>query len=147
MKTYFSPTSLGFYHNSMINLDQMPADVVKVAAAQFKAIGAGVAQGKRVAAGEDGQPILIDPQPDDEALQAVERAWRTVELAKHEWLVTRHRDQIDLGQPTTLTAEQYGSLQIYRQQLRDWPGLGQFPLVEHRPEPPEWLGQLIAASL
>lgn len=143
MNTYFSPATLGFYHDSMVSVSQMPADVVKVTAAHFKAIGAGIAIGKRVAAGEAGQPVLIDPQPDDEALQAAERTWRTVELARHEWLVTRHRDEVDLGQATTLTAQQFEQLLLFRQTLRDWPSLEHFPLTEYRPRPPAWLSDTV----
>jgi len=36
-------------------------------------------------------------------------------------LVTRHRDQIDASQATTLTTEQYQELLTYRQALRDFP--------------------------
>ena len=36
-------------------------------------------------------------------------------------LVIRHRDQVELGIPTTLTAEQYAELLTYRQALRDFP--------------------------
>ncbi len=38
-----------------------------------------------------------------------------------DFLTVRHRDQIELGVPTTLTAQQYTELQAYRQALRDFP--------------------------
>ena len=48
-------------------------------------------------------------------------------LSETDWLSIRHRDQVDLKIPTSLTEAQYGQLLSYRQQLRDWVD-GAFPL-------------------
>ncbi|PXB70474.1 phage tail protein, partial [Pseudomonas aeruginosa] len=50
----------------------------------------------------------------------------------------RHRDEIEDG-ATTLTDEQYQTLQTYRRALRDWPESERFPQSEYRPAQPEWL--------
>jgi len=44
---------------------------------------------------------------------------RLTALSMTDWMVLRHRDQVELQQPTTLTSEQYQQLLVYRQQLRD----------------------------
>lgn len=70
-----------------------------------------------------------------------ERIWRDAQLNATEWLVSRHRDEIDLQRETTLTTEQYQKLLAYRQQLRDWPQADQFPVIGNRPIRPEWLAE------
>jgi hypothetical protein len=40
-------------------------------------------------------------------------------LTNTDWLVIRHRDQVDLNQTTSLTNEQYLDLLAKRQQARD----------------------------
>ncbi|WP_460104733.1 phage tail assembly chaperone [Pseudomonas sp. S2_D10] len=70
-----------------------------------------------------------------------ERVWRNVELQGTEWLVTRHRDEQDLGHPPTLTSEQFAELLTYRQALRDWPQTGDFPSAEYRPVAPPWIAE------
>jgi hypothetical protein len=44
---------------------------------------------------------------------------RMIKLYETDWMVIRHRDQIDAGIPTTLSDDQYQTLLSYRQQLRD----------------------------
>lgn len=81
------------------------------------------------------------------AEQAAERAWRDMQIMSVEWMRDRHRDQLEIGAPTTLTAEQYQELLQYMQDLRDWPQAAEFPAQEYRPQPPEWLaGQLTSAA-
>ena len=45
--------------------------------------------------------------------------FRNSKLFETDWLVLRHRDQVDVGSATTLTNEQYQKLLNYRQALRD----------------------------
>jgi len=75
---------------------------------------------------------------DNESLTAA-RAWRQSALAATEWLVTRHRDEQELGRGTTLKAQHYLELLEYRQALRDWPDSIHFPAVVLRPAAPEWM--------
>jgi hypothetical protein len=70
---------------------------------------------------------------------AVERQWRDGEIESTRWLRERHRDQLDLSLPTTLTTVQFTELLDYLQLLRDWPQAPKFPNQEHRPVAPEWL--------
>lgn len=101
------------------------------------------ATGKSIAPDSNGVPTLTDPQPPSaEFLMDRERAWRTAELSRYEWVVARHRDEVELEGTTTITADQYAELQAYRRALRNWPAADSFPTVEHRPPTPSWLANL-----
>ncbi|UFQ01437.1 phage tail assembly chaperone [Pseudomonas fitomaticsae] len=76
---------------------------------------------------------------EDNEPPAAERTWRHSALSDTEWLVTRHRDEQELGRGTTLKAQHYLELLEYRQTLRDWPGAGAFPSSVLRPSAPQWL--------
>lgn len=71
-----------------------------------------------------------------------ERQWRDAELAALIWLRDRHRDQLEIGVPTTLTAEQFTELLVFMQALRDWPQSQAFPDAEQRPVAPAFLSAL-----
>lgn len=137
---YFSPSTCGAYEPAFHGGD-MPGDVVEVAESVWLGLLAELeSQPKKMSSRPDGQPVLIDPPPlDSEELAGVERAWRDAQLAVTDPLVSRHRDEIEEGGLTSITAEQYTELQAYRRQLRDWPQGSQFPLVEYRPPAPTWL--------
>lgn len=77
--------------------------------------------------------VIEDSEP-----LAAERTWRQTMLAATEWLVTRHRDEQELGRGTTLKAQQYLELLEYRQALRDWPAASSFQIFAERPEQPAW---------
>jgi len=74
-----------------------------------------------------------------EERRAAERQWRDVELAARQWLRERHRDEQDLGRPTTLSNERFAELLDYLQKLRDWPQAEAFPDSAQRPTPPSWI--------
>ena len=88
---------------------------------------------------EDEALSLANPPPTEGQLQTVERKWRDGVISSTEWLVTRHRDELDMQRPTTLTAEQFAQLLTYRQELRDWPLALQFPSPSGRPVAPPWI--------
>jgi hypothetical protein len=119
----------------------MPADVVEVSESVWQSLLNELSTSpKMMSSRPDGQPVLIDPPPlDADGLATAERAWRDLQLALTDPLVSRHRDEIEEGGATSLTADQYAELQAYRRQLRDWPQGSQFPLAEHRPIAPPWL--------
>ena len=75
----------------------------------------------------------------DDVTSISERAWRDSALFAVAWLRDRHRDQLDIGADTTLTAGQFSELLMYMQQLRDWPQSEAFPTPEQRPVPPPWI--------
>ncbi|MDD1954429.1 phage tail assembly chaperone [Pseudomonas sp. 8209] len=80
----------------------------------------------------------FEPAPDDD-LVAAEREWRDMQVSGTEWLMARHRDELEMLLATTLQAELFVELLHYRQALRDWPQSVLFPSVDHRPPPPVWL--------
>lgn len=69
----------------------------------------------------------INPQPTTEQLATQARNKRDQLLSDTQWLVQRHRDQIEVAEPTTLTSDQYKALLTYRQALRDVPTQSGFP--------------------
>lgn len=139
-KILFSPSTLGAYLPT-INGDDIPDDAVELPLIQWQSILAELAVSpKRIGANADGFPILIDPPPlSDELLESVERTWRDVRLSWTDSIVSRHRDELELGEMATLNDVQYAELQLYRRKLRDWPQGAEFPLADHRPTSPVWL--------
>lgn len=137
---FFSPSMCGAYRPE-IHGGNMPADVVEVSESVWQSLLNELSTSpKMMSSRPDGQPVLIDPPPlDADGLATAERAWRDLQLALTDPLVSRHRDEIEEGGATSLTADQYAELQAYRRQLRDWPQGSQFPLAEHRPIAPPWL--------
>ncbi len=59
------------------------------------------------------------------------------------WLRERHRDQVEISEQTTLTAEQFAELLVYMQALRDWPQTSEFPDSLYRPVPPSWIAHQV----
>lgn len=87
---------------------------------------------------------LSEDAPELAAVDAVElataeREWRDRALIDVRWLRERHRDEQDMERGTTLSAEQFGELLGYLQELRDWPQSEHFPVLEHRPNAPPWI--------
>lgn len=135
---FSSRSARGFYDPSINTF--MPDDAIEISPKFHAELLDGQSRGMVIAWGDDGFPLLVDPPPPSaEELAASERAWRDVELAATDSVVTRHRDELEGGLSTTLTPEQYAELQAYRRVLRNWPEAGEFPLSEHRPSAPEWL--------
>lgn len=118
----------------------IPADAVEITFEVRAQLLAGNALGKSIAADENGYPVLVDAPPASaEELAGQERQWRDAQLALSDGVVSRHRDELEESQETTLTADQYAELQSYRRALRNWPEAGEFPLIDHRPPAPLWL--------
>ncbi|MDV2789867.1 phage tail assembly chaperone [Pseudomonas aeruginosa] len=139
----FSPSRVAFYPLSLRGeydaVGAWPEDGVPVSAEGHARILLEQEAGRVICADRDGQPMTQQPPPPSvEALAAVERAWRDRQLDDTDALVVRHRDEIEDG-ATTLTDEQYQTLQTYRRALRDWPESERFPQSEYRPARPEWL--------
>ncbi|ROM99167.1 phage tail assembly chaperone [Pseudomonas brassicacearum] len=65
--------------------------------------------------------------------EGAERAWRDSELFQTDGLVARHRDELETGAATTLSAAEYEALQTYRRNLRNWPATEEFPEFTVRP--------------
>lgn len=67
------------------------------------------------------------------------RLVRDQAIADSQWLVDRHRDQVEVSMATTLTTDQFSALLVYRQALRDWPSVADFPADATKPAAPGWL--------
>ncbi|TFF42855.1 phage tail assembly chaperone [Pseudomonas sp. RIT623] len=97
---------------------------------------------------EDDDPrylgLIASVTPEKLVLEpsALERQWRDAQLLELVWLRDRHRDQLEIGATTTLTAEQFAELLVFMQALRDWPQSEAFPDESARPVPPVFLEQL-----
>jgi len=139
MKRFYSPGTQTTYLQG-VHAD-MPADAVEISEALFLSVIGNPAPGKIRAHDSQGLPCLIDaPEPVlDPAVQ--EREWRDGELSGVLWLRERHRDQLEIAGPTTLTAEQFNELLVYMQELRDWPQSPDFPDSQHRPTAPDWIAE------
>jgi hypothetical protein len=135
----FSSKSLGGFYDDSIN-ETIPYDAIPITLAQRSYLLAGQSEGKLIDFSPDDGPVLIDPAPASaEVLAAIERQWRDERLLVTDGVVSRQRDEQEGGGTTTLTQVQYSEVQAYRQLLRNWPEVGDFPLIEHRPVAPPWL--------
>lgn len=145
MKFYFSPSTTTFFRSDIHGEPgsddcSMPDEVREVSVEVFERMLRVREQGGRVIPDEDGLPIAAPPLlPTSEELAEKERRWRDRVISTTEWIVTRHRDEVDMGQETMITPEQFSELLRYRQALRDWPTVEGFPNVDLRPNPPGWL--------
>lgn len=137
-KMYYSKTTGCCYLEGMHD-GQMPADVVPISKERYQAVIADPEPGLVRSHDADGLPTLIVPQTSPDELLRDERVWRDAEIERVKWLRERHRDQFEIGEQTTLTADQFGELLAYVQRLRDWPQSNEFPALEFRPVVPEWV--------
>jgi len=136
----FSPSNLQFYPDDIgYEMTDIPGDVIDIPPDDFAA-AMDRAPGESLKL-ENGRVVIVPaPEIDTvERLVALERYWRSQQLAQTDAVVTRHRDELEDGLETTLTPAQYAELQVYRRSLRNWPEAGEFPLAEHRPVAPPWL--------
>lgn len=141
---YFSPSRVAFYPRDLRSVyeaadDGWPADCAPVKRETYKNLMLELAQGKHLYADGNGLPGAKLPDPLTASEQAaVERTWRDRQIEATDALVLRHRDELEMG-PTTLASEQYKELQLYRNQLREWPEDELFPSFQGRPVQPQWL--------
>ncbi len=138
MTVFYSPGT-GYFYDDQVST-HIPEDVLVIDAEKRDALLAQVSEGRYLACGPQGLPVLMDaPAQSQEELAEIERYWRSLQLTMTDGVVTRHRDELEEGSKTTLSATQYTELQAYRRLLRNWPEAGEFPLIEHRPSAPTWL--------
>lgn len=137
----YSSRTQGCFLDDSINI--LPADALLLSVEEHAKYLKAQVDGKAINF-ETEPPSLIDrPTQPAEVLAQVERNWRSEQLEATDGVVSRHRDELEEGADTTLTAAQYSELQTYRRALRDWPESGEFPLVDHRPPAPRWLAEQI----
>ncbi|NNA50220.1 phage tail assembly chaperone [Pseudomonas lactis] len=151
-QVYFSPSTTTFFSTDRHGEPgsescMMPSDVVKVSQVVFEAMVEARSQGQRLVADEDGQPTATPRlAPTAAELADNERLWRDREISSTEWLVARHRDEIDMAKVPTIAIERFVDLLDYRQLLRDWPSSVGFPKVSKRPPAPDWLATALSAE-
>jgi len=142
MRFYSKETGCTYLRS--VHGDYMPADVVPISEEIFLSVIANPAPGKVRGHNAEGQPVLVDALPaGSEALADAERQWRDGELVAVMWLRDRHRDQLEIGAPPTLSVDQFMELLVYMQALRDWPQSPDFPDREHRPTAPDWIADQV----
>ncbi|WAT26285.1 phage tail assembly chaperone [Pseudomonas sp. GXZC] len=117
----------------------IPDDAVEISEELYLSVIGNPGPGMVRAHDEKGLPYLIDAPVLVLDPAAQEREWRDASLASVMWLRERHRDQVEILEQTTLTAEQFAALLVYMQSLRDWPQSPEFPDSEHRPQAPAWI--------
>ena len=85
----YSASTGGFY-DVAIHGDNIPADAVEITAEEHQALLEGQSKGKRIVAGANGFPVLVDPEPVDPQIQinADARAY----LASTDWYVIRQQE-------------------------------------------------------
>ncbi len=74
------------------------------------------------------------------------RSQRDSHITACDWVITRHRDEVDEGANTTLSANQYAEWLAYRKALRDLPSVDGFPWDgggEETPWPDEPTGVIV----
>ncbi|MFJ2323925.1 phage tail assembly chaperone [Pseudomonas sp. NPDC087817] len=145
MTIYFYAKSLGFDRVDSA-LAELPEGAVEITQAQYVELFAGQASGKVISASASGQPVLIDPVISPIALASHERAWRNKVLQDTQWLVLRDAEELEVGEGTTLLAEEFKQLLAYRQSLREWPNDPDFPDARSRPVEPDWLQILLQTN-
>ncbi|MFI3272619.1 MAG: tail fiber assembly protein [Pseudomonadota bacterium] len=75
------------------------------------------------------------------------RTERDVRITACDWVIIRHRDEVDEGEETTLTADEYAVWLAYRKALRDLPLQDGFPWdggEEETPWPDEPTGTTVS---
>jgi hypothetical protein len=120
------------------------AELVEISTEEHQALLAAEMAGQVIRADDQGRPITVPALPiSPEQLAVRERLWRDAMLSSTDALVQRHRDEVEAGSGTTLTADQYQTLQAYRIELRAWPDNEGFPEELQRPAAPAWLTDLL----
>ncbi|WP_338585061.1 phage tail assembly chaperone [Pseudomonas sp. MAG733B] len=136
MVIYSSKTTSQFHES---DYGQVPADAIEISAELHQYLLGGQTTQQMINFSTEPPSLMDRPPVSVEHLTEAERAWRDAQLTATDGVVTRHRDELEEGIATTLTAERYRALQTYRQQLRDWPQGGGFPQMDLRPTAPSWL--------
>lgn len=131
MTKLYSPSARGFYSKAVH--DSIPKDVIEISDEYWQSLLDGQTAGHEIHPGEDGRPILR-PRPMQDRAGALIKL-RNEALASTDWLVARHRDEVNASRVPTLSGEAYAALQDWRQALRDLTKAQGFPQVQLPPRP------------
>lgn len=133
----YSSKTTGLFHDP--DLDTLPDDAIEISPELHAYLVENQSAIHRINF-DTAPPSLIERPPMPyEQLADIERTWREGQLMTSDGFVARHRDELESAGPTSLSAEQYSQLQLYRRQLRDWPQSPDFPNQALRPTQPVWL--------
>lgn len=123
MSKFYSKSTGGFYTKDIHTENQIPGDVVEITEEEWRELLDAQARGQQIVCGTHGAPIAVDRDPAPGLLMS-----RDIALRETDWLVTRHRDEVEFApHQTTLSHEQYKALQKWRHQLRHISSQPDFP--------------------
>lgn len=129
MTKLFSRSTGGFYSSDVHSV--VPTDAVEISEETWQDLLTQQSQGKRIVSAPHGYPVATESAPTTEEMEASLLMRRDSLLKGTDWLVARHRDEVELGQgQTTLNQEQYNALLSWRRALRNLPSLPGFPGID-----------------
>lgn len=144
MSMLYSPSMGSCY---IVGMHQdIPGDAIEISDETFSSVIGNPPENKVRAHMPDGTPYLVDREKGADELACEARAKRNEILASTDWLVSRHRDEVEIQGATALSVEQFASLLAYRQALRDFSDSDGFPAESAMPETPGWLAALAASQ-
>ncbi|WP_146095022.1 phage tail assembly chaperone [Pseudomonas sp. BRM28] len=139
MAIFYHDSPPGFFDSSTV---APPPGSVEISVADRSGMHASISEGYSYLIDKGIVVRQEKPAQSIEQLSDLERIWRKGEISSTDWVVIRHRDEIDWGIETTIGAEKLLELLEYRQQLRDWPEHSHFPDALHRPQPRDWMSEV-----
>jgi len=134
---FYSLTTRGFY-SAEIHGDAIPEDAVPITAERYSELLDSLSSGQTIMVDDDGHLVTVDAVLTDAQRRASMRLLRDSRLDETDWMIVRHRDEVDIGRATTLSVDQFTTLLAYRQALRDLPEQDGFP-SGMAPPPPDFL--------
>ncbi|AOJ06392.1 phage tail assembly chaperone [Burkholderia mayonis] len=127
--TYDNARNITGFYGSASSIDTGER-FVEITVDERDTLIAGQAAGRRMTIDAAGNAVLLDPLPmSREQLANAKRAARDAAMRNTDWLVARHQDEKLIGNGTTLAPDEFAALLRYRQALRDfteisnWPGI------------------------
>lgn len=125
---FYSKRNNGFY-DTAIHGDAIPSDAVEISIDSYLGLMESQTKGKVIVGDDKGFPTAVTPNVSSAAKAVGLRMQRDDALAATDWIVTRHRDEMEASDVPTLQPEQYAALQTYRQALRNITSQPGFPDV------------------
>ncbi|AJY30913.1 putative tail assembly chaperone gp38 [Burkholderia thailandensis 34] len=136
--TYDNHRNITGFYGSASHIDTGER-FVEVTFGQRDALIAGQAAGMRMTVDAGGNAALLDPPPPSrEQLASAKRAARDAAMRSTDWLIARHQDEKLIGNGTTLAPDEFLALLRYRQALRDFTEISNWPNVD-LPTPPAFV--------
>ncbi|MGJ7611164.1 MULTISPECIES: tail fiber assembly protein [unclassified Variovorax] len=134
----FSASTCGFYDDEIHEPDQIPADAVEIADDEYNALLDGQSAGKRIQAGPDGRPVLLNPPaPTTEQLAAKARADRDVLLSVATLRMDPLKDAVELDVATSAEVAALKAWREYRVALSRVELQTGFPVSVDWPKAPD----------